>query len=290
MKIVFWSNIRKKGGVTTNLACMAGVSAISGMRRLVLLENHYNMNNLSNMLLSQEKLSLLREQGQYYNKYGIEYLLKRLYNGEVSDALIHKASLPLLYSSIYYLPQSYIVNKEVFDYEFELVRGKLFECLESFSEWIFVDAQSTGNASTVAMLQEADLLVVNLNQNPESWDSFFENYESLNEKAVFLIGQYQQDMAMNMLQLRRKYHIDSNRIGAVPLNIDLDLAIQEGRLLQFLNHNFWYSSRSENTYFIRELKQSASMIRENMIRIQREKDRRDSVNSRFPVFGRESLN
>ena len=116
MKVAFWSNIRKKGGVSTNMVCIAAVSAIAGIGRSVLLENHYNVNNLNGMLLSQEKIAMLHETGQYYNKYGIEYILKRLYTGTASEQLIRKASIPLLYSGIYYLPQSYIVNREVFDY------------------------------------------------------------------------------------------------------------------------------------------------------------------------------
>ena len=43
MKIAFWSNVRKNGGVSTNMVCMAAVSAIAGMGRSVLLENHYNV-------------------------------------------------------------------------------------------------------------------------------------------------------------------------------------------------------------------------------------------------------
>lgn len=75
MKIAFWSNVRKNGGVSTNMVCMAAVSAIAGMGRSVLLENHYNVNNLNGMLLSQDKIDMLHETGQYYNKYGIEYIL-----------------------------------------------------------------------------------------------------------------------------------------------------------------------------------------------------------------------
>ena len=115
MKVAFWSNIRKRGGVSTNMVCIAAVSAIAGIGRSVLLENHYNVNNLNGMLLSQEKIAMLHETGQYYNKYGIEYILKRLYTGTASEQLIRKASIPLLYSSIYYLPQSYILNIEVLE-------------------------------------------------------------------------------------------------------------------------------------------------------------------------------
>jgi hypothetical protein len=265
MKIAFWSNVRKKGAVSTNMVCMAAVTAIAGMGRSVLLENHYNINNLGGMLLAPEQTALLRENGQYFNKYGIEYMLKRLYTGEPGEVLLRKAAIPLLYSSIYYLPQSYIVNKEVFNYEFELVHEDLFRCLERFSDLVFIDTQSHGNASTIEILQEADLIVVNIDQDIKAWEDYFENYQSLIEKSVFLIGRYQKEYAWNVSKLRRRFHVEREQIGVIPYNMELQSAIQEGRILQFLNRNYMRNVHAENNYLMREMKRSAVMLRENMI-------------------------
>lgn len=266
MKIAFWSNIRQGGGVSTNLACMAAITAIAGMGRSILLENHYNVNNLAGMLLSPERTAMLRESSQYYSKYGIEYILKRLYTGESGERLIRRASIPLLYSSIYYLPQSYIVNKEVFNYEFELVHKDLFQCLERFSDIVYIDTESTGNASTIQILQEADLIVVNMDQEPASWEDYFENYESLFRKSVFLIGRYQREYSWSVLKLRRRFQIPRDRIGAIPYNMELQTAMQEGRMLQFLNRNYLRNIHADNEYLMREMKRSAVMLKENMLK------------------------
>lgn len=272
LKIAFWSNLRGGCGVTTNLACMAAMTAISGLGRSILLENHYSLNSLGSILLAPEKISVLKEKGEYYNKYGIEYLLKRLYSGESSEVLIHKASVPLLYSSVFYLPQSYIVNREVFNYEFELVRKELFQCLEQFSDFVFIDTETNGNFSSIAILQEVDLIVVNLSQDIEVWDSFFENYRSLAEKAVFLIGQYRPEYGWDMTRIRRKFQLPRNRIGVVPYNMELQSAMGDGRTLQFLNRNYQRNSQPENELLMRELKRSASMIRENILKRKRARE------------------
>lgn len=270
MKIAFWSNQRGKCGVTTNLACMAAMTAISGMGRSVLLENHYNLNSLGSILLAPEKVAILKEKGEYYNKYGIEYLLKRLYTGEPGDVLIHKASVPLLYSSIFYLPQSYIVNKEVFNYEFELVHKELFQCLERFSDMVFIDTETNGNLSSIGILQEVDLIVVNLSQDIASWNAFFDNYQALVEKSVFLIGQYQPEFGWNMTRIRRRFQIPRNRIGVIPYNMEMQSAMRDGKTLQFLNRNYLKNSQPENELLMRELKRSASMIRENISSLRKE--------------------
>ena len=264
MKVAFWSNIRKKGGVSTNMVCIAAVSAIAGIGRSVLLENHYNVNNLNGMLLSQEKIAMLHETGQYYNKYGIEYILKRLYTGTASEQLIRKASIPLLYSSIYYLPQSYIVNREVFDYEFELAHKDLFQSLESISDMVFIDTESRGNASSVQILEEADLVVVNIDQDKEDWDDYFENYASMLEKSVFLIGRYEKENPFNLELIQRQYHIPRGKMAVITYNIDLHIAANEGRMIPFLNRNYLKSSRAENEYLMGEVKRAVIMLKENM--------------------------
>lgn len=273
MKIAFWSHLRHSGGVTTNLASMAAMSAVSGSGRSVLLENHYNKNNLGSILTIQESLECLRER-QYYNRYGIEYLLKRLYTGEPGEVLLRRTAIPLLYSSIFYVPQSYIVNREVFNYEFQLVRKQLFECLEGFCELVLVDTEANENLSSVAILEDVDLIVVNLDQNPDSWAEFMENYSLLKEKCIFLIGRYRGEGKWNLSRIRREFSIPAGDIGVIPYNMELELYLGEGRLLQFINRNYHRASTRENDLFLREVRKSFLMFRNHYMMLRRERQRR----------------
>lgn len=82
MKISFWSHVRGLTGVTTNLACVSAIMAIGRMGKTVVLENHYSTNSIGDLILVPEQIDHLHEHGEYYSKYGIEYILKRLYSGE----------------------------------------------------------------------------------------------------------------------------------------------------------------------------------------------------------------
>lgn len=84
MKIAFWSNIKGKSGVTTNTVCIAALTAISGAGKAVLLENHYSINSIADIVLSREQTEQLKESGRYYNRDGIEYVLKGLYSGKMA--------------------------------------------------------------------------------------------------------------------------------------------------------------------------------------------------------------
>ncbi|MCI9080258.1 MAG: hypothetical protein HFH68_15340 [Lachnospiraceae bacterium] len=271
MKIAFWSNVRGRSGVTTNMVCISALASIAGAGKSVLLENHYSCNSIASIVLPGEQVELLKESGRYYNREGIEYVLKGLYSGKDGEELLRHAAMPLLYTSMYYLPQSYIINKEVFNYEFSLVYKKLFDALGIFSDNVFIDTERNENLSSNAILTEADLVVVNLVQDKVALNEFFENYSSIKEKSVYLIGAYQPELLFNYRRICYEYHIPRDRIGIIPYNIELSEAMSEGRILQFLNRNYEKASGRENDYFMRHCKKSSMMVRKNLINLRKRK-------------------
>ena len=110
------------------------MTAVHSEKKCMLLENHYSLRNIGDLMLPSERIECLREQGQYYNKYGLEHLLKELYSGKNDANMIQHTAIPLLFQNLFYLPQSFIVNRDVFNYEFELVRETLFQCLEEAAD------------------------------------------------------------------------------------------------------------------------------------------------------------
>jgi len=269
VKIAFWSNIRGKSGVTVNMVCIAALSSIAGAGKAILLENHYSCNSIASLVFPAEQANQFKESGRYYNQEGIEHVLKRLYSGHDGEELLRHAALPLLYTSMYYLPQSYIVNKEVFNYEFSLVYKKLFYNLELFSDNVFIDTERNENLSSSLILNEADLVVVNLVQDKMALREFFDNYSSIQEKAVYIIGAYQPELLYNYRRICYEYHIPKDKIGIIPYNIDLSGSMCEGRILQFLNRNYEKATGRENDYFMRHCKKASMMVRKNLIDIRK---------------------
>lgn len=286
MKIAFWSNIKGKSGVTTNTVCIAALTAISGAGKAVLLENHYSINSIADIVLSREQTEQLKESGRYYNRDGIEYVLKGLYSGKNGEELLCHAVLPLLYTNVYYLPQSYIVNKEVFNYEFSLVYKELFYSLELFSDNVFIDTERNENLSSNAILYEADIVVVNLIQDKIALREFFDNYSSIQEKAIYLVGSYKPDPLFNYRRICYEYHIPKDKIGIIPYNSELSESVSHGLTLQFLNRNYEKASSRENEYFMRHCKKSSMMVRKNLLDIYKRKKEiypNNSINNLNPL-------
>lgn len=273
MKICFWSPVRGRAGVTTNMACIAAMTAIGKKGKIIMLENHYSIYGIGDILLEAETVDSFREHGEYHSCYGVEYLLKRMYSGEPGEKLIRHAAIPLLFSSMFYIPQGRIINKEVFNYEFRMAYDKLFQALESLSDYIFIDTETNQNLSSTIILSQADLIVVNLLQDEERLSAFFQEHQSIQEKAVYLIGGYEEGVPCNVSHICREYNISRERIGIIPYNMEMEEAMRDGHLLQFLNRNYYRAEDKENEYLLRYAKRAARMIQKNALRRQREQQK-----------------
>ncbi len=272
MKIAFWSNSRGVGGVTANTACIAAFAAIEHMGKIVLLENHYSRGSLADIVLPDERAGRRREGRKYYEGYGIEHIVKYLCSGGENIAeLLNRTALPLLYSGMYYLPQNLAINREVFDYAFNMSHKELLRNLELFADFVFIDVDSNQNLSSGAILAEADLIVVNLTQNDAQLRDFFDNYSSIYEKSVFLIGAYQPELPLNYHEICRSYNIARDKTETIPYNAEFAEAMSEGRALQFIDRNYENALSRENDYFMRHLKKAFLMIRKKLLNIRMRK-------------------
>lgn len=72
MKIAFWSNARGHSGVTSNLACISVLSALScPNERTIVFENHKNIVNLGSTYYHPQSAGCVREPMYYQTASGL---------------------------------------------------------------------------------------------------------------------------------------------------------------------------------------------------------------------------
>lgn len=77
MKIAFWSNVRGHSGVTSNLACISVLSALScPNERTIVFENHKNIVNLGSTYYHPQSAGCVREPMYYQTASGLEKVLQ----------------------------------------------------------------------------------------------------------------------------------------------------------------------------------------------------------------------
>lgn len=259
MKIAYWSNEKGQAGTTANMAAVSIMLAMGDQKCSVLLENHYNANNLETMLM-QNDISMVKEDGYYYSQRGMDYLMRQLGTGKTAQAVMKQVSVSFLHNNIRYIPQSPIVNKEVFAYQMQQMLFPILNYLEQTADFVSIDAESNGNASTSMILSQADAVVVNLSQNPWALEQYFTNYASLQHKAVYIIGNYRADKEYTLDKILKDFPVNKERIGIIPHSEEFSDALHHGRLIGFLARNYRCGNFHKNYPLIRECKKCAQII------------------------------
>lgn len=258
MKVAFWSNARGICGVTSNLAGISVTSALMGKQKTILLENHFHLNNLEGILNQSLERNLVKEY-TYYSQIGIDHLMRRLHSGLEVERAVRDCSISIT-EGLYYLPQNIQMNTEQFNYEFSQVVYPLLQLLEKQGYVVCFDLEQDSSLSSRIILNEADVIVVNLCQNPAILEDFFEQYSSLKKRAFYVVGGYSQESATTISMIQRKYQIEKERIGVVPYSVAFANAMNQGKLVPFLKRTYKEGKKSENKRFMEELKNSSRLL------------------------------
>lgn len=235
MITAFWSSSGRNVGLTTNLACIAAYYALRYCRKVMLFENHLPLGmGLERAILPPKDFwSGVREEPFYYDSHGMEQLLKILQAGYEPES-IDEIAISLLDGKLNYLPLSEQMCTSVYEYELNRVMEKLLGELEERSDMVFVDTQTAGNLSTKLILDRAELVVVNLCQEPLRIGEFLENYGRIADKCIFLFGRYQEENIYNRINLSRIFGIPEERLYVIPEYPLLPYLCDQGKIPEFI--------------------------------------------------------
>lgn len=261
MKIVFWSNVRGQCGTTLHLICMAAIQAMFDKKRVVLMENHDHLMSIETCLVKRNSPYFVKEYSYGYSEYGLETLLRKINNAPagVEERWIRQCAVGFLHNRLFYLPHGYLKNRDLMDYQFNKNLSSLFTGLEKCFDAVYIDTFAAESLSTKAILEKADLVVVNLNQNNNVLNHFFNNFSLLRNKAIFLLGNYHSCGSNSISEIKRRYRIADDRIFAIPFCMEAAEAESDGCITNFIGRNYLEPSIN-NRDFINALREAYAAI------------------------------
>lgn len=262
MKVAFWSNGRGRSCVTSNLACMSVLSVLNRPdERAIIFENHRNIINLGSTLLNTYSNNEIKENSEYHIESGLDKVLRLVESGtEMTEERLHGLSKEFLGRRLLYLPTDE-KSAENLEYYLEREAVRAMSYMEQHSSVVFVDTTAAPLASSRMILQQTDFVVVNLSQNLQMLDHFFRNFKSIQEKAFYLIGNYDIHSQLTRDVIQKRYHISQERIGVIPHNANFSDAISNGSLIPFLISHYSCKKNDENYEFIRYAREAQDMFR-----------------------------
>jgi hypothetical protein len=273
LKIAFWSNAGEKCNVSLNLSAISVASVIRYPYTIIAIENRICHDNLGKAFWSDHHFSFRYEAGtNYYDGGGIEGLLRKIYRGEYHSEILKSYLKAVIHKHLYYIPQTRVIHNEIFDYEFDHSIHPLFAMIEENADICMIDTASHENLSSKAVLEEADLIVVNLCQKQSVLEDFFINYSSLIPKAVFLISNYDHRLAPSLKKIIEIYDIPMDHITVIPYHEAFQNAFVKGSVVEFISGNYSCPKENPNYLFIRSVKKAAYMVIKNAEEMVKQKE------------------
>lgn len=281
MKIAFWSNSRGMSGVTSNLACISALSSLMSGKKAVLFENHFDVNNLGDVLGTEyrEKEILCEASGYGVsgmgNQGGESSHLREMLEEIVQECpayagLSFEKSVSYVNRHLYYLCGAKSYQEETREFFLQDNLKLLLSVMNEYMDIVYVDTASSHHKSSRIILQEADRVVVSLSQNPKLLDYFFRNFSDIRKKAFYIIGNYNSTSEFDKEYIRREYNIPDGQLGVIPHSVAFADAMAKGRLLSFLQENLNCETDNPNFGFIKEAKESARKLGKDFVIKQKE--------------------
>jgi hypothetical protein len=237
-------------------------SVMSNPYTITMMENYLGRDNLGKAFFIDYDNMPAGSGGStgFYEGGGIEGLLRRIYRGDNNPYLLQGYLRDVIAEHLYYIPQSGVINSEIFDFEFYNNLVELLKIIDKNTDICYINTRQQNHLSSKAILQEADLIVINLIQDSDNLKDFFKNYYSLIPKSTFIIGNYSPKSIMSCKRISKLYDIPQENISPIPYNEYFHVACSYGGAKEFFNSNYFCPRESPNYSFIHGVRKAAYMI------------------------------
>ncbi len=259
MNIAFWGSTPGKSAVSSNMLAIAVYASIRYKIELNVMQAQYSTSRLEDSFMPISSMICMKEDFAYSRREGIDELIDSIcFNS--AEIFFESALISIKNTYMYYLPSTSEPTEELFERECEKNSVRLMELINRYDKPNLIDCRDGSGCLSKNMMNNCDLLVFNMEQSLHSIPKvIFENKE-LMEKSVFLIGRYDEASRYNIRNIRRKYHIDEERIAVIPYNIQFKDSVCEGKIVEYLSKNINCDKDSYNYYFISQLDNAVKML------------------------------
>jgi hypothetical protein len=242
MHIVFWSNVHGQCGVTSNLAAMALELTLNYRYKVLMLHNEFNNPSLDEIFLEQSTLENVND-----NMFdiGIDALMRYCKYNALNQENFKNYTTTILKNKLDLLQGTAMTNRESFYLELEQMEDHILNKALEYYDFVFSDA-TAGDSYSHALLERADVIVVNLSQNKQVIRDFFDHdvYKTYQDKCFFLLGKYDALSKYNRKNLVRQFDFNeksnikkllgkSEHLGVIPYDTRYLDAMNDGKVADF---------------------------------------------------------
>lgn len=260
MKVVFWSNTLQEAGTTSNMIAIALSIAIRTPYRILLMESQRGTHCLDDILIPCKNVCEIKEDYQYFQNSGVDYLLQMGSWGRMDEEVFRQSTESLIEGQAYYMPGTKKRGMELYEQQMKNQIESILTMAEKVNDITFIDCGGKSNALTVRMMELSDVIVVNVPQNYEFLNQFFQTHQKFSDKLIFLLGNYQKKGICSMETVQRIYRIPEQILGRVCYQPDFHFAYQKGKIVKYMQQIMTQKTGSRQEDFVKSINEAANLI------------------------------
>ncbi|MDT8718227.1 hypothetical protein IAI10_16290 [Clostridium sp. 19966] len=259
MKIALWSPLHGRGNTTNGLAITLAYS-LNYEGENVLINTQYTKSIMEGAFFSGRKLAELRS----YD-YGIDFLDRlAVGNANIQKEDFYNCSANIIDKRLSIIFGTDKISSGMYSASINNTIKNIVNTADEHYNLEFIDVNSgLKDGITEKVLDNADLVIVTLEQNEQMISEFFtEDHEKLkdkNKKIIIVIGRYDCESKCSQKYIQKNYRYQ-DEIFSVPYNIDLLDSINNHRILDYFYVNNKFVMKEDNNFFFQEVNRICDRI------------------------------
>lgn len=257
--VAFWGPVHGQVSNTSNLVAASSVLAIEEDVRVMITQTQLAHSTLESAFLKdQDEGDLLA-----FSETGLDGLERLARSKRLTAEKVADYTIPVLQGRLELLLGS-AKPRNMIEANTNSVLDTIFTVAKEHYDYCFIDVHSgTQNMMTKRVLDEADLIVVNLNQNIQLLNRFFNKedwLEALDYKPyVIVLSQYDPASQYSVKNIKRRYNC-KQPILTVPYNTAFRDSCNDRNTIEYFLRAKNFTKNNENAFFMKELKKLVNQI------------------------------
>lgn len=263
MLVAFWTIAHGQTANTVNTAAITSMLALENNLKMLLFHSQFSRSILENCFISKKILE--QDKTGAFSDRGIDALTRLAKNKKLTPKSIQDYTITLLKGNrLDLLIGTENENETLFENTLEGLKT-IIDCSSEAYDVICMDVHSGLNKKmSKVVLEWADFIVVNLNQNMFLLEDFFEDEEIgtflRDKKYLVNISRYDKRSKYTLKNIARRFKI--NHIAAVPYHVPFMDACNSSQLIEYIVRHGMSHRKDEHTEFINHLRKTTQKILE----------------------------
>lgn len=227
MIVAFTSPVHGQAGTTTNLEAAATMLAMDFHLRMVMTHTHRELSTLERAYAKLLEGDLFKETG------GIDAIDRLAKCAMLSPESIRDNALSIIKDRLDIIPGTDNPSTDL-----DLTIHNVLDMYKKMYQLMFIDVSSTRDVLSKSVMERADLIVVNLNQNRTVLDSFFGDKDWMSlvngKKVLYCLGAFDRTSRLTKDRIAKEYRISTKDMFTVPYNVRYRDAQNDKHIIDYL--------------------------------------------------------